>query len=119
VDRSRAGFVLSAAVGLVGTAVLLAADPAAIPTMAPPAPASSSSAAAAAAMPPPPYSATNASSSAAELAPALVLGGLARRDTLETAVWMASVLFCSCVCFGNIGRRLALKRPPVTAVAAR
>ncbi|CAK7227879.1 hypothetical protein SBRCBS47491_006718 [Sporothrix bragantina] len=32
--------------------------------------------------------------------------------TAETAVWMLSVLFCSCVCFGNIGRRLAL-RPSV------
>ncbi|CAK7221056.1 hypothetical protein SCUCBS95973_004366 [Sporothrix curviconia] len=29
--------------------------------------------------------------------------------TAETAIWMLSVLFCSCVCFGNIGRRLALR----------
>lgn len=34
--------------------------------------------------------------------------------TAETAVWMLSVLFCSCVCFGNIGRRLALQ-PAATA----
>ncbi len=27
---------------------------------------------------------------------------------LESAVWMLSVLFCYCVCFGNIGRWLAL-----------
>ncbi|KAL1902563.1 hypothetical protein Sste5346_001005 [Sporothrix stenoceras] len=33
--------------------------------------------------------------------------------TAETAIWMLSVLFCSCVCFGNIGRRLALR--PATA----
>jgi hypothetical protein len=26
---------------------------------------------------------------------------------VESGVWMLSVLFCSCVCFGNIGRRLA------------
>ena len=30
------------------------------------------------------------------------------RNSLETAVWMLSVLFCCCVCFGNIGRWLAL-----------
>ena len=34
-------------------------------------------------------------------------GGLASQETVETGVWMLSVLFCSCVCFGNIGRRLA------------
>ncbi|OAA56643.1 insig domain containing protein [Niveomyces insectorum RCEF 264] len=34
--------------------------------------------------------------------------------TAEMAIWMLSVLFCSCVCFGNIGRRLAL-RPIATA----
>ncbi|KJR82323.1 uncharacterized protein SPSK_03327 [Sporothrix schenckii 1099-18] len=32
--------------------------------------------------------------------------------TAETAIWMLSVLFCSSVCFGNIGRRLFLH--PVT-----
>ncbi|KAK7750995.1 hypothetical protein SLS62_007128 [Diatrype stigma] len=34
--------------------------------------------------------------------------GSDRRHALETAVWMLSVLFCCCVCFGNIGRWLAL-----------
>lgn len=29
-------------------------------------------------------------------------------ETIETSIWMLSVLFCSCVCFGNIGRRLVL-----------
>jgi hypothetical protein len=38
----------------------------------------------------------------------VLLGGyLARNKTVESGVWMLSVLFCSCVCFGNIGRRLA------------
>ena len=31
------------------------------------------------------------------------------RSSLESAVWMLSVLFCCCVCFGNIGRWLALQ----------
>lgn len=30
------------------------------------------------------------------------------QGTMVTGVWTASVLFCSCVCFGNVGRRLAL-----------
>jgi len=37
----------------------------------------------------------------------LGLGGV-RRETIEGGIWILSVLFCSCVCFGNIGRRLAL-----------
>jgi hypothetical protein len=28
----------------------------------------------------------------------------------EGAVWIMSVLFCACLCFGNVGRRLALWR---------
>ena len=35
--------------------------------------------------------------------------GLVSRESLEGGIWILSVLFCSCVCFGNIGRRLALK----------
>lgn len=30
------------------------------------------------------------------------------RESIEGGIWILSVLFCSCVCFGNIGRRLAL-----------
>lgn len=36
------------------------------------------------------------------------------QDTVATAIWMMSVLFCCCVCFGNIGRWLALSRSGVT-----
>ncbi len=53
-------------------------------------------------------------------APAHVLGttgrndsaaaGLASQETVEAGIWTLSVLFCSCLCFGNIGRRLALSR---------
>jgi hypothetical protein len=31
-----------------------------------------------------------------------------RYDTLAVVTWVGSVLFCSCVCFGSIGRRLAV-----------
>jgi hypothetical protein len=34
--------------------------------------------------------------------------GVVRYDTLAVVTWVGSVLFCSCVCFGSIGRRLAV-----------
>lgn len=40
------------------------------------------------------------------------IGGGAESDyesTVGVATWFASVLFCSCVCFGNIGRKLAIQ----------
>ena len=39
-----------------------------------------------------------------------VFGGFVAKETVECGTWIISVLFCSCVCFGNIGRRLALKK---------
>ena len=30
------------------------------------------------------------------------------RESIEGGIWTMSVLFCSCVCFGNVGRILAL-----------
>ncbi|KAL9112463.1 MAG: hypothetical protein Q9227_003305 [Pyrenula ochraceoflavens] len=35
-------------------------------------------------------------------------GSTVSPDVVGVSAWVASVLFCSCVCFGNIGRRLAL-----------
>lgn len=98
IDRSKRGFMLSACVGLTGSMFLLGVNPDMMPT-----PSRSS--------PPSVTAAHNYSSSSAAAAtsgmPTLVLGGLAKQETVETGVWMLSVLFCSCVCFGNIGRRLA------------
>lgn len=34
--------------------------------------------------------------------------GLISNESIGIGTWIASVLFCSSVCFGNIGRRLAL-----------
>ncbi|KAL1595661.1 hypothetical protein SLS60_009350 [Paraconiothyrium brasiliense] len=34
--------------------------------------------------------------------------GVISYDTLAVVTWVGSVLFCSCVCFGSIGRRLAV-----------
>lgn len=36
----------------------------------------------------------------------IIAMGISHGD-VAVATWIASVLFCSCVCFGNIGRRLA------------
>ncbi len=36
------------------------------------------------------------------------MGSYISRESIEEGIWIMSVLFCSCVCFGNIGRRLAL-----------
>ena len=40
------------------------------------------------------------------------LGNYVSRESIEGGIWILSVLFCSCVCFGNVGRRLALSAGP-------
>lgn len=40
----------------------------------------------------------------------VILGGIASQGIVERGVWMATLLFCTCVCFGNIGRRLEWQR---------
>ncbi|PVH86709.1 hypothetical protein DL98DRAFT_481729 [Cadophora sp. DSE1049] len=93
VDRSKPGFLLSSFVGATGTALLLASNPDMMPS-----PASASI----------PKSNKNTTSKyLGSLGGELGLGGV-RRETIEGGIWILSVLFCSCVCFGNIGRRLAL-----------
>ncbi|KAL9046058.1 MAG: hypothetical protein Q9214_001015, partial [Letrouitia sp. 1 TL-2023] len=90
VDRSQPGFVLSAIVGIAGTAVLIGVNPDIVP--APPSPS-------------PRASAMNGSSESwvHEV-------GLVSNEGIAVGIWIASVLFCSSVCFGNIGRRLAFGR---------
>ncbi|CAN8097261.1 unnamed protein product [Discula destructiva] len=95
IDRSKTGFLLSAAVGLAGTIVSLGLNPEIMP-----APTGYSSHR---------YVDRNATGYAVAN-DTLMLGGLATQRTIETGIWVISVLFCSCVCFGNIGRRLALNR---------
>lgn len=92
IDRSIPGFLLSAAVGLTGSGILLGL----VPEM----------------MPSPTGLVPSALGNRTQgLYPdALVLGGIASQKTVEAGIWMVSVLFCSCVCFGNIGRRLAWHR---------
>ncbi|KAK9442696.1 INSIG domain-containing protein [Metarhizium brunneum] len=89
IDRSKPGFVLSAAVGLTGSILLLGVDPEIMPA---------------------PSGLPSRNSSNPFNSDPLALGGLATQETVETGVWMLSVLFCSCLCFGNIGRRLTWNR---------
>ena len=89
VDRSKAGFLLSSVVGLAGMALCLGINPNMVPTPA-------------AAIPSLHVNTTDN--------PYQSMGnqGLVSVESFGVGTWIASVLFCSCVCFGNIGRRLAL-----------
>ena len=87
IDRTRSGFLLSMAVGLAGMGLLLGLKPELMPT-------STGSS-----------SATFGLNSAAEKL-ALAVG--VTQEGIAVRTWVASVLFCACVCFGNIGRQLAI-----------
>lgn len=102
IDRSAAGLIISGAVGFTGSAVLLGVNPQMMPAPLSLLHMHGSS------------SATTTTAAANGTANGYLLGddmpvlpGQEVHGTLETGVWMLSVLFCSCVCFGNIGRRLA------------
>lgn len=94
IDRSKSGFLLSAAVAWAGSVILMGFNPDIVP-----APSGFSSE----------FLSRNHTGNSGGGEP-LMLGGLATQKTIETGIWVLSVLFCSCVCFGNIGRRLALNR---------
>lgn len=95
IDRSKPGFLLSAVVGIAGTAVLLGINPSMVPAPG----------------------ASSAKAHMAHMAPLTKTsyegfgfgdGGLISNESIAVSTWIASVLFCSSVCFGNVGRRLAL-----------
>lgn len=111
IDRSKPGFLLSSAVGLTGSAILMGLNPEMMPS-----PATATAAAASDLLPGGSFQApANAwSRGDARNGSVTTLGGLASQETVETGIWIVSVLFCSCVCFGNIGRRLALNRSAVS-----
>jgi Insulin-induced protein (INSIG) len=84
IDRTKTGFWLSTVVALTGMSITLALHPEIIP--------SSSS------------SGLGLRNWRLEYD---VEGGLTQ-DASAVAVWLASVFYTACVCFGNIGRQLAL-----------
>jgi hypothetical protein len=87
IDRSKPGFILSTAVGATGTALLLASN---------------------ADMMPSPGAFPNSTIKIKHHSLTALPASYVSRESVEGGIWIASVLFCSCVCFGNIGRRLAL-----------
>ncbi|EKD13104.1 uncharacterized protein L3040_007827 [Drepanopeziza brunnea f. sp. 'multigermtubi'] len=101
-DRSYSGFILSSFVGLFGTTALLVSNPGMVPSPATTVLPGTTK----------PFGipALNATHQAGGVYLEGVLGGPGlSRETLEAGIWTLSVLFCSCVCFGNVGRRLALR----------
>ncbi|KMU86021.1 hypothetical protein CIHG_03552 [Coccidioides immitis H538.4] len=95
IDRSKPGFVLSTVVGITGMLALLGINPTIVPS---PATASLSS----------PLAATSPDTTmnGAPIPSTTNIMGMTQ-ESVAVGTWIASVLFCSCVCFGNIGRRLA------------
>ena len=89
VDRSKAGFLVSSVVGLAGMALCLGINPNMVP---------------------PPAAAIPSLHANTTGIPSQNVGNesLVSVESFGVGTWIASVLFCSCVCFGNIGRRLAL-----------
>ena len=91
VDRSKPGFILSAFVGIAGTIIAYGVNPQIVPS-----PATSS----------PSANIANVSYGGISLGDSLITN-----ESIGVMTWISSVLFCSSVCFGNIGRRLALPVP--------
>ncbi|KAL7913413.1 insulin-induced protein domain-containing protein [Trichoderma velutinum] len=90
IDRTMPALVVSTVVGLAGTAFLLSVNPDIIRA------------------PSTTFAQANSSFYAeAQAEPAMMLGGIASQETVEAGIWILSVLFCTCLCFGNIGRKLA------------
>lgn len=104
VDRTRAGFALASAVGVAGTLVLIQLNPNYIqaPTHM------TFHSAHPSTSPYPSSSSETVSSSSSETGPQGTVLNVSY-ETLAVSAWLASVLFCSCVCFGNIGRKLAVR----------
>lgn len=95
IDRSKPGFLLSSGVGAIGTALLLASNPDMMPS-----PKASS------------YRFNSTHSPNNVIDDMGGSGNYVSRESIECGIWILSVLFCSCVCFGNVGRRLALSGGP-------
>ncbi|EME39417.1 hypothetical protein DOTSEDRAFT_47933 [Dothistroma septosporum NZE10] len=96
IDRSPPGFIMSSLVAISGTALLLGISPTLVPS-------------------PSPWQVLKGGVATQGIfndtfdalkSEELVLG-IFSQESVSVATWIASVLFVSSVCFGNIGRRLA------------
>ncbi|OCK79364.1 hypothetical protein K432DRAFT_383162 [Lepidopterella palustris CBS 459.81] len=98
-DRSKPGLTLSTVVSVVLTSILLLAKPDVVPSPTVPA--------ANATLLPNGLQRNGNGNGKGETPASDLFAGVVSYESLGVATWIASVLFCSCVCFGNIGRRLA------------
>jgi hypothetical protein len=87
IDRTSSGFILSSTVGLAGMGVVLGLKPELIPASTGPS-----------------FGTGVLNGTGLEN----VLGAGITQESLAVRTWIASVIFCACVCFGNIGRQLAI-----------
>jgi hypothetical protein len=99
IDRSPPGFILSTFFSLGGTLVLLGINPALVPS---PSPAQVLQG----------LVAKNSGGGAATTPTEIdnLILGVFSPESLGVATWIASVFFVSSLCFGNIGRRLAVRK---------
>jgi hypothetical protein len=95
IDRSKQGLLLSSLFGLVGSAILMGFNPDIMPTPA----------TLLGVVRLPGNATLGGLGTFAE--EALTYAAIRGPNVIETSMWMLSVLFCSCVCFGNIGRLLS------------
>lgn len=87
IDRTTTGFVLSTTVGLAGMGVVLGLKPELVPISTGPS-----------------FGASVLNGTGLEN----VLGAGITQESIAVRTWVASVIFCACVCFGNVGRQLAI-----------
>ena len=87
IDRTTTGFVLSTTVGLAGMGVVLGLKPELVPISTGPS-----------------FGTTLLNGTGLEN----VLGAGITQESIAVGTWIASVIFCACVCFGNVGRQLAI-----------
>jgi len=89
-DRSSAGLTLSTVSGILGTLTILLLNPAWVPSPTHPI-----------------FSYTNTSMhNSFQHGVPDVVGSFFSHERVGLAIWIGSVFFCSCICFGNIGRLL-------------
>lgn len=87
IDRTSTGFLLSAAVGIAGMSAVLGLKPEMIPASTGPS-----------------VGTAFLNGTGWENA----MGAGITQESIAVRTWVASVIFCACMCFGNIGRQLAI-----------
>ena len=115
IDRSKPGFLLSAAVGVVGSLSILVLGVGGFAGGVLPTPFIASAFGGARNMDGWGLAATGnnvtgGSANSQHTGQQEQIAWFASQENIEAGIWILTLLFCSCVCFGNIGRRLALNR---------